>query len=145
MAESTSLARSSQQLAAHALQHIIASAWTRESAAEIRYLNNLIAHPQLGAILAEYDSVLAKGTLSIDPVAANAVGAGDTVLAALEDGIVPNVPREEVAELRDILGSIPFQVLSLHARMLACMVSHHRQQIPACRRCAPCSPKLTLP
>lgn len=38
----TPVMRSSQQLAAHALQHIIASAWTRESAGEIRHLNNLV-------------------------------------------------------------------------------------------------------
>lgn len=66
-----------------------------------------MSHPEFAALLQTYDNVLALGTLSIDPVAANAMGAAEAVLASLQEGETPT----DIAEpLQEILGSPSFQV-----------------------------------
>lgn len=107
--DSPTLTRSSQQLAAHAIQHIIASAWTRESAGEIRNLNNLIANPEFSALLQQYDDIAVAGTLSTHPVASNATEAAESVLQELR---MRRVAGPDVdAPLRELLESAGFQAL----------------------------------
>jgi len=66
-----------------------------------------VSHPEFAALLQTYDNVLALGTLSIDPVAANAMGAAEAVLASLQEGETPT----DIAEpLQEILGSPSLQV-----------------------------------